>query len=1021
MDPPSFSSFAPSFGSFPELKPGPSKAKESREEARSRKAREDKEKEKKHRKRKHKYDDAERVRYGSRDERRVEDMSPFDDERLKAEEDRRSKNVADGQQLLFWSDRKGDVLNVTYGRINEKEAPAITDSRSRALLNAPAVRRLAGSSDTSRYQEIDGFIKLPSRHRQEEQAYRSIEPAKDQAESEYESSAYSVSESSDEEGGGPSLTSFQEKTKALEQVLSANPSSVNAWLDRLSHALSEVPITSRNATKTRAEITLSIISRALSSIRDGPASTRLRLIRIQAGEEVWPPAKVHDEWEDALKANDIELKMAWLDWRIRGGARVIDAVLEDALRVLTTSATEMDKLRAFWRTGVILRQSGFTERALAMFQAQAELTFRSPPSLLAAPFEEQLDALEEFWESELSRFGERGANGWAAWVAAGKPEENPIVPGSSSSSHPMHTDPYRKWASQEMHADQMLRPPLRSTDPAADEDPYATVLFSDIRPLLLALSSTRTKAAFRLIWLSFLGLHIPGIEAFMSPATAAENTDDRWTEMHLASQPYLCSIFPSDTSPHRLTTESYAGVAIGQQEEYSSGFGPVKNWGYRTVGPLDAFGEAKVAMWTREDVQGVNQEFVRGVFEQCKLTRDDVEWDTLALAFEAAVNVKSSLKLSRSFLANARESIPHWAAHARLERLRGRVDDARKVYQTVLTSPASSQNKLSLGPIWYDWAELEWLDRKSDAAIQVAIRSVGIESDSGGGVVLLRAKRLLQETARSIPDVLWKVREAWLRLCALLELLTTSSTGGYPSFFTAPIQGTSAADESMAVASLSMLYHHIYTLKSAARPSVLRNRLARAVELYPDNTVILGMFLESQKGQGVWGRVKELLGDGGANRDKSVARRVTDVWIAGWEKGKWAWEIERTRSGLAAAADSERTRGSPILWRIYVEFEIRAGQLKRAKDVLMRALGHCPMVKELYLLAFDALRSVFTPRELNILGEAMAERGLRMRRGLDEALDGWTEGNERLEDEEMSGEEDEIEYNARELQRLKPY
>ncbi len=40
-----------------------------------------------------------------------------------------------------------------------------------------------------------------------------------------------------------------------------------------------------------------------------------------------------------------------------------------------------------------------------------------------------------------------------------------------------------------------------------------------------------------------------------------------------------------------------------------------------------------------------------------------------------------------------------------------------------------------------------------------------------------------------------------------------------------------------------------------------------------------------------------------------------------------------------------RTRGSAILWRIYLEFEIRAGQLQRAKKLLFRAVGECPLVK----------------------------------------------------------------------------
>jgi len=40
-----------------------------------------------------------------------------------------------------------------------------------------------------------------------------------------------------------------------------------------------------------------------------------------------------------------------------------------------------------------------------------------------------------------------------------------------------------------------------------------------------------------------------------------------------------------------------------------------------------------------------------------------------------------------------------------------------------------------------------------------------------------------------------------------------------------------------------------------------------------------------------------------------------------------------------------RTRSSPVIWRIYIEFEIRVGELQRAKKLVFRAIGECPLVK----------------------------------------------------------------------------
>ena len=72
----------------------------------------------------------------------------------------------------------------------------------------------------------------------------------------------------------------------------------------------------------------------------------------------------------------------------------------------------------------------------------------------------------------------------------------------------------------------------------------------------------------------------------------------------------------------------------------------------------------------------------------------------------------------------------------------------------------------------------------------------------------------------------------------------------------------------------------------------------------------------------------------------------------------------------------------------------------------------------LYLLAFGPLRSVFQVHELNALAETMAERGIRLRRGLENVIESGVEEADGQEDNES---EDEIEHNARELRRLKPY
>lgn len=95
------------------------------------------------------------------------------------------------------------------------------------------------------------------------------------------------------------------------------------------------------------------------------------------------------------------------------------------------------------------------------------------------------------------------------------------------------------------------------------------------------------------------------------------------------------------------------------------------------------------------------------------------------------------------------------------------------------------------------------------------------------------------------------------------------------------------------------------------------------------------------------------------------------------------------------------------------------GNLTQAKSLFFLAIKECPLVKELYLLAFGPLRSVFETRELMRVAEGMVERGLRLRKDVEEPAEIVVPAGSREMDVD-DGEKD-IEYNAEELRRLRPY
>lgn len=267
-------------------------------------------------------------------------------------------------------------------------------------------------------------------------------------------------------------------------------------------------------------------------------------------------------------------------------------------------------------------------------------------------------------------------------------------------------------------------------------------------------------------------------------------------------------------------------------------------------------------------------------------------------------SVPSALKLSKFFLSIHRDSLEHWNAHAQLERLRGRLDEARKIYHTILIAARLGNTRPGESQLWWNWAEMEWLDGLDEQALNVILSSVGMETP-GTSITILRTKRSLNDMIASTKLSQWKEHEAWIKLRALLDLLTSQDPTAALAIFDEALEKEPCSSESLITAALVLLYFHGMILKRPTPPSILRERAGTAVEVYPSNSIILGIFLEAEKGQGIWGRVRTTLGSSDG-RIKDVARRAEEVWMAGWQQGRWESEVERTRNGLAASVEHER-------------------------------------------------------------------------------------------------------------------
>lgn len=84
--------------------------------------------------------------------------------------------------------------------------------------------------------------------------------------------------------------------------------------------------------------------------------------------------------------------------------------------------------------------------------------------------------------------------------------------------------------------------------------------------------------------------------------------------------------------------------------------------------------------------------------------------------------------------------------------------------------------------------------------------------------------------------------------------------------------------------------------------------------------------------------------------------------------------IHRLRSFLDRALECSQAGHCPLIWRLYLQTEVKFEQMERAKGVLYRALQQCPWSKALYL---DGV-ALFGEEKLQEMVDLMMEKEIRV-------------------------------------------
>lgn len=285
----------------------------------------------------------------------------------------------------------------------------------------------------------------------------------------------------------------------LLNAVDSNPRDGAAWLRLIDHQNlvilppgEETRPLSAAERKSVAEVKLSIYDKALKVSGEAPFKDVLLLGRLHEGSLLWDKKKLWDEWQKTLKRNpnSLSLHLKYLDLRQTDlqtfSLDECKSLFIDCMKRIGAipGASHHTRVQCYLllRLTLLLREAGYTELAVGLWQAVLEFACFPPVDALDGRRDTALQQFSKFWDCEVARLGERDESGWRTGSYS---FDNPVSH-EFSPEFDFSWNFFPFWERSERSRMQSQKMPGRSVDEyGANADPaYSVVLPSDLRDIL---------------------------------------------------------------------------------------------------------------------------------------------------------------------------------------------------------------------------------------------------------------------------------------------------------------------------------------------------------------------------------------------------------------------------------------------------------------------------------------------------------------------------------------------------------
>ncbi|KAH0541960.1 hypothetical protein FGG08_003592 [Glutinoglossum americanum] len=818
----------------------------------------------------------------------------------------------------------------------------------------------------------------------------------------------------------------------LSQRVEVDPTNIDAWLELVNHQGNLIGDRSGRRKLTSAErlstadIKLSMYEKALGKVGRSRGRERLLIGLMEEGSKVWENnqrltggysfKKLSSKWQTVLRENPnfVGLWTKYLDFKQTKSATFryedIRNVYIECVDVLRTTILNTASPHCF------------VENATAIWQALLEIHLFTPTEIASVGItnrrgeEVLLSSFQRFWESEVPRIGENGAEGWNSFVAKG---EAGIVPEPRTDSLEVNIDKrhiFRSWATAEKLRALESRDPARTIDEVEEDDPYRVILFSDIKDFIFYFDSKQARLSLLNGFMAFCTLPpLPYSDGQSWPQAW-------WTDSFIRNEGLEQGDFyyrqynfddqmprsKENLLPWQIRMEPEHPNPIAQQGPFAFKF---RNF---SSSPETLFSDSLRWFTSQDkwleiypgDIGPVKIVWLRRVLKSLA-SRDAPEYNLAEyyLAFEWKNFPEGAKKVAKSLLKKDRTNLRLYNSYGMLEWRSENIDTATSVFVTTIEMSKTlgeikQQNSILLWKTWV-WELLQKGDmleawQKLLCIPEGKVTAADAWLEKGGDphkvtpAAILKTRRFLNDGRDGSLALGYNDDAVYFVECsAILEYLHRSRDAdaavaifqkASDSFDKQGLAGC-IAQELLHHGKARLLHFHA-TMSRSFKPSLLRDELAESIKMFPQNTIFLSLFSWNETRSRIDDRVRSIMTD--------VVLKDQQNTIIGWIFSIWTelratpgagYNTNSTRAAFERAVSSESGKCNPSLWKFYLEFECQQGDINKANPSYLRLpyLGFA-------FLAFTQLRDIDFD-ELRNIYRALGEKELRVHIDLEDAFD----------------------------------